>query len=73
MFKLAIDSKLRGCDLVKLLVGDVAPSGQIADRATVRQQKTGRPVDLDVQPWADLSLQLVTSNGAIPLGERSVN
>jgi integrase len=44
MFNLAIDSKLRGCDVVALRVEDVAPSGYAVDRATVRQKKTGRPV-----------------------------
>jgi len=44
MFNLAIDSKLRGCDVVALRVEDVAPSGFAVDRATVRQKKTGRPV-----------------------------
>ena len=43
MFNLAIDSKPRGCDLVALKVEDVAPNGYGADRATVRQRKTGRP------------------------------
>jgi hypothetical protein len=43
MFNLAIDSKLRGCDVVALRVEDVAPSGYAVDRATVRQKKTGRP------------------------------
>ena len=43
LFNLAIDSKLRGCDLVALKVDDVAPSGYAVDRATVRQKKTGRP------------------------------
>lgn len=42
MFNLAIDSKLRGCDVVALRVEDVAASGYTADRATVRQKKTGR-------------------------------
>ena len=37
MFNLAIDSKLRGCDVVALKVEDVAPSGYSVDRATVRQ------------------------------------
>jgi hypothetical protein len=45
LFNLAIDSKLRGCDVVALKVDDVAASGYTADRATVRQQKTG---------WSDL-------------------
>lgn len=40
LFNLAIDSKLRGCDLVALRVDDVAPHGRTADRATVRQSKT---------------------------------
>jgi hypothetical protein len=41
MFNLAIDSKLRGCDVVALRVEDVAPNGYSVDRATVRQKKTG--------------------------------
>src|ERR1700680_2319549 len=48
MFNLAIDSKLRGCDVVALKVEDVAPHGQALDRATVRQRKTGRPVKFEL-------------------------
>jgi integrase len=48
MFNLAIDSKLRGCDVVALRVEDVAPSGHVVDRATVRQKKTGRPVRFEL-------------------------
>ena len=48
MFNLAIDSKLRGCDLVALRVDDVAPNGYADDRATVRQRKTGRPVRFEL-------------------------
>jgi integrase len=48
MFNLAIDSKLRGCDVVALKVGDVAPNGYAIDRATVRQRKTGRPVKFEL-------------------------
>ena len=44
MFNLAIDSKLRGCDVVALKVEDVAANGYSVDRATVRQKKTGQPV-----------------------------
>ena len=47
MFNLAIDSKLRGCDVVTLMVEDVAPNGYAVDRATVRQKKTGRPVKFE--------------------------
>jgi hypothetical protein len=48
MFNVAIDSKLRGCDVVALRVEDVAPSGYAVDRATVRQKKTGRPVRFEL-------------------------
>jgi integrase len=48
MFNLAIDSKLRGCDMVSLKVKDVAPSGYSVDRTTVRQKKTGRPVRFEL-------------------------
>jgi integrase len=48
MFNLAIDSKLRGCDVVAIRVEDVAAGGYAADRATVRQKKTGRPVKFEM-------------------------
>src|SRR6187431_3650932 len=48
LFNLAIDSKLRGCDVVALKVDDIAPSGYTVDRATVRQKKTGRPVRFEL-------------------------
>ena len=43
LFDLAIDSKLRGCDVVTVRVDDVAPSGYSMDRATIRPKKTDRP------------------------------
>src|SRR5215475_8423723 len=48
MFNLAIDGKLRGCDLVALYVDDVAPNGYAVDRATIRQRKTGRSVRFEL-------------------------
>jgi integrase len=48
LFNLAIDSKLRGCDLVKLKVRDVAHGGHISKRATVLQQKTHQPVQFEI-------------------------
>jgi integrase len=48
MFNLAIDSKLRGCDLVAIKIDDVATNGYAVDRATVRQRKTGRPVRFEL-------------------------
>ena len=44
MFNLAIESKLRACDLTKLQVRDVCLDSRVAPRATVMQQKTRRPV-----------------------------
>ena len=48
LFNVAIDSKLRGCDVVALKVDDIAPSGYAVDRASVRQKKTGRPVKFEL-------------------------
>jgi integrase len=48
LFNLAIDSKLRGCDVVAIRVDDVAPNGYAVDRAAVRQKKTGRPVRFEL-------------------------
>jgi integrase len=48
MFNLAIDSKLRACDVVAITVDDVAPNGYAVNRATVRQRKTGRPVRFEL-------------------------
>jgi integrase len=48
LFNLAIDSKLRGCDVAAVKVEDVAPNGYTMDRATVRQKKTGRPVKFEL-------------------------
>ena len=48
LFNLAIDSKLRGCDVVALKLEDIAPHGYAVERATVRQKKTGQPVQFEV-------------------------
>jgi integrase len=48
LFNLAIDSKLRGCDLVALKVTDVVSGGTVAARAIVMQRKTGRPVQFEI-------------------------
>lgn len=44
LFDLAIDSKLRGCDLVKIKIGDIVSGAHIRTRAIVIQQKTGESV-----------------------------
>jgi integrase len=56
LFNLAIDSKLRGCDVVSLKVEDVAPHGYTIERASVRQKKTGRPVRFEITEQARRSV-----------------
>jgi integrase len=48
LFNLAIDSKLRGCDVVSVETEDVAPHGYTMDRATIRQRKAGHPVRFEI-------------------------
>src|SRR5215831_12363409 len=57
MFNLAIDSKLRGCDLVSLRVDDVASGGLVRERATIVQHKTGRAVQFEITEQTRTSLQ----------------
>ncbi len=56
LFDLAIDSKLRGCDLVKIKISDIVCDRKIRTRATVVQQKTGRPVQFELMDDARASL-----------------
>lgn len=48
LFNMAIDSELRACDLVRMKVVDVMAAGQIKDRASVVQSKTGKPVRFEI-------------------------
>jgi integrase len=50
LFNLALDSKLRGCDLVALRVEDVAAAGEVKNRGVIIQKKTGRPVQFEITP-----------------------
>ncbi len=73
LFNLAIDSKLRSCDLVALRVSDVAVAGSVRERAVIVQQKTGHPVQFElteqtresVQAWIHLR-SLDTSDYLFP-------
>lgn len=58
LFDLAIDSKLRGCDLVKIRIGDLMSAGSFRERATVIQQKTDRPVQFEIMTEARKSLKI---------------
>jgi len=57
LFNLAIDSKLRGCDLVALRVRDICHGDQVAARAVVMQHKTQRPVQFEITPATRESVQ----------------
>lgn len=56
LFDLAIDSKLRGCDLVQLKIGDLVSGPEIRKRAAITQRKTGRPVQFEIASDARGSL-----------------
>ncbi|MEM1427946.1 MAG: tyrosine-type recombinase/integrase [Pseudomonadota bacterium] len=56
LFNLAIDSKLRGCDLVKLKVADVYAAGRVKDRASIVQSKTQKPVRFEITEGTRKSL-----------------
>ena len=57
LFNLAIDSKLRGCDLVRLQVEDVSVGGRVRDRATIVQKKTGGPVQFEITEQTRAAIQ----------------
>ena len=67
LFDLAIDSKLRGCDLVKIKIGDVVAGADIKTLAIVVQQKTNRPVQFELTSdvRATLLLWLERRGGAL--------
>jgi integrase len=56
LFNLAIDSKLRGCDLVRLMVTDVYTAGNIKERTSIFQRKTGKPVQFEISEQTRKSL-----------------
>jgi hypothetical protein len=58
LFNLAIDSKLRACDLVKLRIDEVCSGAMVRDRATVVQKKTGRPVQFEITEQTRASLEV---------------
>jgi integrase len=56
LFDIALDSKLRGCDVVALRLPDIMAAGSWRQRATIIQQKTGRPVQFEITPQTRRSL-----------------
>jgi integrase len=67
LFNCALDAKLRGCDLVKLKISDVAMGGSIRVPSTVMQQKTGRPVPFEItEPARDALAAWLRLRGGRP-------
>src|ERR1700724_4679769 len=57
IFNLAIDSKLRACDLVKLRIDDICSGAKVQHRATIVQKKTGRPVQFEITEQSKNSVE----------------
>ncbi len=69
LFNLAIDSKLRGCDLVHLLVADVAHGERIGSRPTVMKQETGQPVRFELTGQTRDALQAWITKARLTAGD----
>ena len=57
LFDLAIDSKLRGCDLVSLRTGDIVTGSSVRRRGMILQQKTSRPVQFEITEQSRQSIR----------------
>ncbi len=62
LFNMAIDSKLRGCDLVRLRVRDVFAAGRVRERASITQRKTAQPVRFEITELTRQSLERWIAN-----------
>ncbi len=69
LFNLAIDSKLRGCDLVSLQVKDVAHGKSVSSRAMIVQRKTHRPVQFEITPQTRGALESWISHANLDAGD----
>jgi len=69
LFNLAIDSKLRACDLVRLRVRDIAQGGQVAHRAIILQRKTQRPVRFEIAEQAREAVQRRLNKSNLKAGD----
>ncbi len=76
LFNLAIDSKLRGCDLVELRVKDITHANQVASRAIVMRHNTHKPVQFEITEQtrdivSNLDYPSSTENRTIPISKLS--
>lgn len=65
LFNLAIDSKLRGCDLVSLKVSDISHGSSILKRAMIMQQKTKQPVQFEITDQTKIAVSNLISHQAL--------
>ncbi len=70
LFNLAIDSKLRGCDLVALMLDDVFTGGHPRERTTIVQRKTGRPVQFEITEHSRVALEAWVTDARLRSGDR---
>jgi len=69
LFNVAIDSKLRGCDVVRLTMREIAPNGFCNERAIIRQRKTGRPVKFELTEQTRQAVdQYLAALSEMPIG-----
>lgn len=68
LFNLAIDSKLRASDLVRLKIEDVCSGPVVRDRATITQLKTGRPVQFEITEVTRQSVERLLAVGSLGSG-----
>lgn len=69
LFNLAIDSKLRACDLVQLRVNEICHGSSVASRAIVMQQKTRQPVQFEITSGTRLSISEWVSTAGLKAGD----
>lgn len=69
LFNLAIDSKLRGCDLVRLRVEDVWAGGEAKTRGIIIQKKTGRPVQFEITEQTRIAVAALIRRHGLSLGD----
>jgi hypothetical protein len=71
MFNLAVDSKLRSCDLVKLRLRDIMHGDRVAARAIIMQQKTQRPVQFEITEQTPVRYLGIEVDDALEMAEQT--
>lgn len=69
MFNLAIDSKLRACDLLRIKISDISSDGLVNGRAMVVQQKTRRPVKFEITDRTKRSIEQLIETASLGISD----